>query len=47
MIGETLGLVKGPSVGKSQNREVEVGGLVSKGRGDRMEGLQRGNEERG
>jgi hypothetical protein len=36
MRGEALGPVKArcPSVGECQAREVSVGGLVSKGRGD-------------
>jgi hypothetical protein len=36
MRGEAFGLVKAqcPSIGECQDREVEVGGLVSKGRED-------------
>jgi hypothetical protein len=39
--GETLGLVKAlwPSVGKSQDREVGVGGLMSKGQGGGIGGF--------
>ena len=44
-----LGPVKAvfPSVGECQDQEVGVGGLVSRGRGDRIGGFQRGNQERG
>jgi hypothetical protein len=47
--GEALGLVKAlyPSIGECQDREVGVGGLVSRGRRDGMGSFQRGNEERG
>jgi hypothetical protein len=40
MRGEALGLVKArcPSIGESQDRGMGVGGLVSKGRGDGIEG---------
>jgi hypothetical protein len=34
MRGEALGLVKGPSVRKCQDREARVGRLVSRGRGE-------------
>ena len=49
MRGEVLGLVKAlcPSVADCQDREVGVGGLVSRGRGDGIGEFQRGNEERG
>jgi hypothetical protein len=33
MRGEALGLVKGPSVGEFQDKEVGVGGLLSRERG--------------
>jgi hypothetical protein len=48
MGGEALGPVKAlcPSVGEFQDRETGVGGLVSRGRGDEIEGFQRGNEEK-
>jgi hypothetical protein len=39
--------MKGPSVGECQDREMGVGGLVSRGRWDGMGGGWRGNEERG
>jgi hypothetical protein len=44
MKGEALGLVKAlcPSVGECQGREAGVGGLVSKGRGDRIGELSKG-----
>jgi hypothetical protein len=42
---EALDLVKGSSVGECQDREVRVGGLMNRGRGNR--GFLRGNEERG
>jgi hypothetical protein len=47
--GEALGpvMARCPSVGECQDREVGVGGLVSRGRGDGLGGFQRGNEERG
>jgi hypothetical protein len=47
MRGEALDFVKGSSDGKCQDREVGMGGLVSRGRGNGMGGLGRGNEERG
>jgi hypothetical protein len=52
MRGEALGEVlpvkaQCPSVGVCQDREAGVGGLVSRRRGQRMGGGQRGNEERG
>ena len=49
MRGEALGPVKAhcPRVGEYQVREAGVGGLVSMGRGEGIEGFQRGNEERG
>jgi hypothetical protein len=45
---EVLGHVKArcPSVGECQDKEVEVGGLVSRG-GGCNEGIRRRNEERG
>lgn len=49
-VGEkALGLVKVlcPSIGKCQDREAGVGGLVSTGRGNGVGGFRRGNEERG
>jgi hypothetical protein len=36
MRGEALGLVKAPCPWECQDREVGVGGLVSRGRADRM-----------
>ena len=61
MGGEALGPVKAlcPSVGECQSQEVEVGGLVSRGRGmgigglgsrwrgERIGDFWRGNKERG
>jgi hypothetical protein len=49
MGGEALGPVKArcPSVVECQDREVGVGGLVIRGRGNGIGGFQRGNEERG
>ena len=49
MGGEALGPVKAqcPSVGECQDREVGVGGLVSRGREDGIGGFQREKEERG
>jgi hypothetical protein len=49
MRGEALGPVKTQclSVGESQDRRAGVGGLVSKGRGDRIGDFQRENKERG
>ena len=45
MRGEALGLVKAqcPSVGKCQDREAGMGGLVSRGRGN---GMGKGREMR-
>jgi hypothetical protein len=40
MRGEALGLVKGPSIWECQDREMGVGGLVSRGRGDGMWGFR-------
>ena len=47
--GEALGPVKArcPSVGECQDREAGVGGLVSRGRVNEIEGFRRGNKERG
>ena len=47
--GEALGPVKAlcPSVGKSQGQELGVNGLVSRGRGEGINGFLRGNQERG
>ena len=36
-----------PTVGQCQDREAGVGGLVSRARGNRIRGFQRGNEDRG
>jgi hypothetical protein len=51
MSGEALGPVKFlcPSIVECQGQEVGVGGLVSRGRkkGKRIEGFQRGNQEKG
>ena len=49
MGGEALGPVKAlsSSVGECQGQEVGVGGLVSKGRGEGVEGFWRENQERG
>jgi hypothetical protein len=49
MGGEALGPVKAlsPSVGECQGQEVGVGGLVSRGRREEIEGFWRGNQERG
>ena len=47
MRGEALGLVKGPSVGECQDREVGVGGLVSSGRGKWDRGVFRGEMRKG
>ena len=49
MGGDVLGPVKAPcpSVGECQDREVGVGGLVSRGQGEGIGGFRRGNEERG
>jgi hypothetical protein len=48
MGGEALGLVKARclSIGECQNREVGVGGLVSRGRWEERGDFQKGNEER-
>jgi hypothetical protein len=47
--GEALGPEKAgcPSVGKCQDREVGVGELVIRGRGDGIGGFQRENQEMG
>jgi hypothetical protein len=44
--GEVLGPVKAPchSVGECQDRELGVGGWVSRGRGDRIGGVSEGKE---
>jgi hypothetical protein len=49
MGGEDLGPVKGlcPSVGECQSQEAGGGGLLSRGRRDRVRGIQRGIQERG
>jgi hypothetical protein len=49
MGGEARGPVKVLclSVGGCQERGAEVGGLVSRGRGNGIGGFQRGNQERG
>ena len=51
MGGEALCPMKAvlPSVGGCQGQEAGVGGLVSRGRGEKMEEgvFQRGNQERG
>jgi hypothetical protein len=46
---ETFGPVKVlcPSVGECQGQEAGVGGLVSRGRMDRIGDFQRENQERG
>jgi hypothetical protein len=46
---EALGIVKTrcSSVGEYQDREADVGGLVSKEREDGLGGFSKGNEERG
>jgi hypothetical protein len=46
---EALGPEKArcPSVRECQDKEVGVGGLVSREREDGIEGFQRGNQERG
>jgi hypothetical protein len=46
---EALGLMKALclSVGECQDREVELGGLVSRGRGDRMGGRFGGEMRKG
>ena len=49
MGGEALDPVKAlcPIVGECQDREVGVGGLVSRGREDGIGGFRRENQERG
>jgi hypothetical protein len=49
MEGDTLGPVRALclSVGEYQGQEVGVGGLVSRGRGERIGGFRRGNQKRG
>ena len=49
MGGEALGPVKAqcPSVGECQDREVGMGGLVSRGKGDGIGGFRRRNQEMG
>ena len=49
MEGEVIGPMKAlcPSVGECQGQEEGVGGLVSRGRGEGIEGFQRGKQERG
>jgi hypothetical protein len=50
MGGETLGPVKAlcPNVGECQGQEAEVGGLVSKGKGDyRRKGFSEGKPGKG
>jgi hypothetical protein len=49
MGGEALGPVKAlcPSVGKPQNQNEGVRGMVSRGAGERNRRFQRGNQERG
>ena len=49
MRGEALVPVKAlcPSVGECQGQEVGLGGLVSRGRGEGIDGFWRGNQERG
>ena len=46
---EAIGPVKArcPNVGECQDREVGVGGLVSRGSGVEIWGFQRGNQEMG
>jgi hypothetical protein len=48
MGGDSLNPVKAlcPSVGEYQGQEAVMGGLVSRG-GERIEGFQWGNQERG
>jgi hypothetical protein len=45
MRDETLGLVKvlGPSIGECQGQEAGVGGLESRGRGERIGDFHKGN----
>jgi hypothetical protein len=47
MGGEALGPLKAlcPSVGECQGQEVGEGGLVSRGRRERIGGFQRGKQE--
>jgi hypothetical protein len=47
-MGEARGpeKVQCPSVGECQDREVGVGGLVSRRRGDGIGGFRRGNQKR-
>ena len=49
MGGEALGPVKAlcSSVGECQGQEAGVGGLVSRGKRERIGGFWRGNQERG
>jgi hypothetical protein len=49
MAGEALSLVKVlcPSIGEFQGQEAGMGGLVSRGKEEGIEGFQRGNQERG
>ena len=49
MEGEARGPVKVlcPSIGECQGQEAGVGGLVSRGREERIGSFQRGNWERG
>ena len=49
MGGEALDPVKAlcSSVGECQDREVGVGELVSRGRGDGIKGFQMGTQQRG
>ena len=49
MRGEALGPVKAlcPSVGECQGQEAGVGELVSRRRGEGIEGFRKGNQERG
>jgi hypothetical protein len=46
---EALGPVKVlcPSIGECQGQDAEVGGLGSRGKGERIGDFRRGNEERG
>jgi hypothetical protein len=46
---EALGTVKAQCLyfGECQEREAGVGGLVRRGRGPKIGGFQRGNQERG
>ena len=48
MGGEALGPLKVlcPSIGECHDQEAGVGGLVSRGREEGIEGFQRGNQER-